>query len=114
GRRLVESNRDLVALAFGFPIDGIEQRLIEIVLRFEDELLGRAVFPGGRPQVAERDFALAVVEFRHLAELQGITLAGIAGEIVEDSPARGDRRGIAPGLRELEFIDRTVGRKLAR
>src|SRR5499427_10233543 len=114
GHRLVEGNRDLVALAFGCPIDGIEQRLIEIVLRFEDELLGRVVFPGGRTQVAERDLALAVVEFRHLTELQGITLAGIAGEIVEDAPARGDRRGIAPRLRELEFVDRAVGRKLAR
>ena len=112
GHRLVEGNRDLVALAFGLPIDGIEQRLIEIVLRFEDELLGRAVFPGGRTQVAERDLALAVVEFRHLAELQRIALAGTAGKIVEDATA-GGHRGIAPRLRELEFVDRAVGRKLA-
>src|SRR5262249_2292789 len=93
--------------------DGIDQRLIEIVLRFEDELLGRAVFPGGRTQVAERDLALAIVEFRHLTELQRIALAGAAGEIVEDSPARGHRRRITVRLGELEFIDRAMGRKLA-
>src|SRR5262249_48364837 len=80
--------------AFGLPIDGIDQRLVEIILRFEDELLGRAVFPGGRAQVAERDLALPVIEFRYLTELQRIALAGTAGEIIEDSTARGHRRRI--------------------
>src|SRR5262249_17288005 len=88
-------------------------RLIEIVLRFEDELLRRAVLPGGRAQVAERDLALAVVELGDLAELQRVAFAGAAGEIVKDPPARRHGR-VAARLRERELVDRAMGCELNR
>src|SRR4029077_5734312 len=99
---------------FGLAVDGIDLGLVDIVLRLEDVRLGRAVFPRGRAQIAERDLALAIVEFRNLAELQGIAFAGTAGEIVEDAAARRHGGRITAGLRKLELVDRTVGRKLVR
>src|SRR5262249_25182060 len=69
GGRLLQADGDVVALALGLTIDGIDQRLIDVILRFEDELLRCAVFPSGRAQVAERNLALPVVEFRDLTEL---------------------------------------------
>src|SRR5258708_33847288 len=75
GSRLGQADRNIVALALGLAIDGIDQRLIDIVLRFEDELLRRAVFPSGRAQVAERNLALPVVEFRDLTEFQRVAVA---------------------------------------
>ena len=87
--------------------------LVEIVLRIELIILGGAVFPGVRAQVAERDLALAIVEFRHLPEIELVALAGVAGEIVEDAPARRDRRSCrASG--ELEVVDRAMRRQARR
>src|SRR5215510_13514447 len=106
--RLGEIDGDLVCLALGVPVDAIDQRLVHVVLRLVDELLRRAVFPGGRTHVAEGDLAFAVVELRHLAELQRIAVAGVAREIVKNATARGYRRGIAARLRQLELVDRAV------
>src|SRR5262249_60831267 len=69
GGWLLQADGDVVVLAFGLAVDGIDQRLIDVVLRFEDELLRCAVFPSGRAQIAERNLALPVVEFRDLTEL---------------------------------------------
>ncbi len=66
-----------------------------MVLRGEAVALRGAVFPGIRPQVAEADLALAVVQFRDLPELQRVTLAGVAREVVEDAAPRVLHRGLA-------------------
>ena len=111
---LVRATTTLSFCLSALPSTESIMRLVEIVLRLEDVRLGRAVFPRGRAQIAERDLALAIVELRNLAELQGIAFAGTAGEIVEDAAARRHGGGIAAGLRKLELVDRTVGRKLVR
>jgi hypothetical protein len=53
----------------------IDEPLAEIVLEIETIVLGSPLFPRRRTQVADHHLALAVVELRHLPELQGITLA---------------------------------------
>src|SRR5262249_6439008 len=80
---------------------------VEKVLRLEHELLGGGVLPAGRAQIAERDLALAVVELGHLAELQRVAVAGVAGEVVENASARG-HGGIAARLRQREIVDRPM------
>src|SRR5262249_56456039 len=91
---------DLVRLPFRLTLNRVDQRLVDVVLRLVDQFPAAAVFPAGRAQIAERDLSLAVVELRDLAELQRVALAGAAGEIVENSPARGHGCGIAAGLGE--------------
>src|SRR5262249_30403187 len=113
GGGLLQADGDIVALALGLAVEGIDQRLIDVVLRFEDELLRRAVFPSGRAQVAERNLALPVTQSRDLTEWQGVSAAGMAGEVVEDSPTRAPRGGIAARVRQLELIDRPMGGELA-
>src|SRR5207237_6595430 len=48
--------------------------------------LARGIFPGMRAQIAQRQLALAAVEFGHLAKFGRVALAGAAREIVEDAP----------------------------
>ena len=98
---LSRSTAVVVGAAFGMAVDGIDQALIDEILRGELEALGVGVFPGGRAQIAGGHLALAAVEFGDLAELQRIAVASIAVEIVQNAAAdAGDLRIAAGAPRE--------------
>ena len=98
--------------ALGLAVDRVEQLLIEMVLRGEAIALGGAVLPGVRAQVAEADLALAVVELRHLPELERIALAGAAGEIVRMRPRAVCTEALPRDLAERELVDRPMRRQV--
>ena len=83
------------------PSTGLESPSFIRAVDLEAIALARAVLPRGRAQVAQRHLALADFELGDLAEFGGVALAGVAGEIVEDAPARAvDRarcRATSPG-----------------
>jgi hypothetical protein len=106
--RFGELHRNAVFRALGLAVDRLAQPLVEKVLRVEAQPLRSALLPGCGAQVAHRHLALAGVELRNLAELQRVSFAGAAGEIVEDAPAHRLHRALAAGVGELEIVDRPV------
>ena len=92
----------------GVAIDGIDQVLIDEILRSKFEALGVGAFPSGRAQIAGRYFAFAGIELGDLAEIQRIALAGIAAEIVDDAAADAGNLRVATGLPEREVVNRSM------
>ena len=94
------------------PSTGAESAVVHAGVDLEAVALARGVFPGMRAQIAQRQLALAAVEFGHLAEFGGVALAGAAGEIVEDAPARARMIALRPArLDQLQFVERLMGEK---
>src|SRR5690606_10214807 len=61
--------------------------------------------------IAQRALPLPAVHFRNLPEVRCVTLAGIPGKLVKDSPAGAVQRRAAPRLREAQIVQRLVGEK---
>src|SRR5262245_7963570 len=106
--RLGQRDGDIVGVPLGPAVDALGQLVVEEILRVETQPGALAVLPGGRTQVADGDLALAGSELRDLAELKRISLAGTAGEVVEDAPAHAFDRAFAVRLGELEIVDRAM------
>src|SRR5207237_3340126 len=85
---------------------------VHVVLRLEAEALAVAFLPGRGTQVAERNLALAAIELGHLAEVERVTFAGAAGEIVHDAAAHALKRALAARTGEAEVIHRDVRHEL--
>ena len=60
-------------------------------------------WPGGK-----RCCFLAVVDLRHQPELELIAVALVAGEVIQNPPARGHRAVLASRVRQFQFVDCTV------
>ena len=86
--RLFQLDRDVVADPFRHAIDRGGIGIVHPRVDLEAVALARGILPGMRAQIAQRQLALAAVEFRHLAKFGRVALAGAAREIVEDAPAR--------------------------
>ncbi len=106
--RLDQIDRGGGGAMLGMAVHGIDQVLVEKILRGKIEPLGVAAFPGRGPQIAGRDLAFAGIKFGHLAEFQRVTFARIAVEIVQDTPAHGDHLRVATRFGEGEVVDRAM------
>ena len=108
GLRLRQLDRDVVPGALRDAVNRARIGIIGARVDLEPIALAGAIFPGRRAEVAEGDFAFAAVEFGNLTEFGGVALAGAAGEIVQDAPARAVDRVGAARLHQAQLIERLM------
>src|SRR5882724_906675 len=113
GHRLFQFDRDMIAGPLRYTVDRARFGVVHPGIDLETIALARAILPGRRAQVAQRHLPLAAVQLGHLAKLRGVALAGAAGEIIEDTPARAVDRVGSARLYQAELIKRLMGEKRA-
>src|SRR6202021_3200668 len=103
----------MIAGSVCHAVDRAGISIVHSRLDLEAIALARAVFPGGRTQIAQRDLAFAAVQFGNLSEFRGVTVAGAPGKIIEDAPPRAVDRVGAARLHKAEFVKRLMREKRA-
>ncbi len=109
---LLEGDREALVAALGVAVHRGGRLAVEVGLGAEAEAAPVARLEGGVAQVGGAAAALRALQHRDLPVLQGVALAGIAGE-VEHDPAAGilDRAGAgAAGQRQI--VDGAMGREM--
>src|ERR1700730_276119 len=113
GLRLFQFDRNMVAGALRDAFDRAGVGVVHPGVDLETVALARAILPGSRAQIAQRDLALAAVQFGHLPEFRGVAFAGAAGKIIENATARAVDRVGAARLQQTELIKRLMREKCA-
>ena len=109
--RLLEADAEAVGPALGLAVDGASLRPLQLRVGLEPERLAVAALKGRGAKIGRARARFAALQHRHLAVVEGVALASVAGEIESDAPARALHAARPTALDEGQVVDDAVRRQ---